>query len=218
MMDEVVKVNTALISVFDKSGLDSFVPGLVAHNPEMIILSSGGTYRRVSEILEGDPKQRLIEVAQYSGVAEMKGGLVKTLVPHVHAGILGDRNDRAHQDYLGGINGRFIDMVVCNLYPFQDAVSTTDSTYLDSINMTDIGGPTMVRAAAKNERWVVPVIDPNDYTLVLDELREQGGVRLETRLALADKAFEHTRDYDTAICEYRKRVSVQNRLGAYRGE
>jgi len=216
-MSDIVKIGTALISVFDKSGLESFVPGLVEHNPELIILSSGGTYRRVSEILKDDSKQRVVEVAQYSGVPEMKGGLVKTLVPHVHAGILGDRSDPEHEEYVRSTNARFIDMVVCNLYPFEQAVSNADATYIGSIKNTDIGGPAMVRAAAKNERWVVPVVDPNDYAKVLDELREHGGVRLETRLEFADKAFGHTRDYDAAICAYRESAPLTERLLAYRG-
>lgn len=215
-MNDLVRINTALISVSDKSGLESLVPGLVEHNPEVIILSSGGTFKRVSEILAGGSKQRVIEVAQYSGVPEMKGGLVKTLVPHVHAGILGDRDDPDHQEYADHLNARFIDMVVCNLYPFEQTVSKEGATYLDAIEKTDIGGPTMVRAAAKNERWVVPVVDPNDYAIILDELRAHGGVCLETRIRFADHAFAHTADYDAAIVKYRAMILPERRAAVYR--
>lgn len=175
----------ALLSVYDKTGLIDFAKGLVALGWELV--SSGGTARILA-----DHDVAVTEVAAVTGAPEMLDGRVKTLHPAIHGGILADRSKPAH---LADLKARAIvpiDLVVCNLYPFRDD---------PSIEMIDIGGPTMVRAAAKNHESVGIVVDPAEYEAVLDELRATGGRGLSapTRRRLARGAFAHTAAYDASI-------------------
>jgi phosphoribosylaminoimidazolecarboxamide formyltransferase/IMP cyclohydrolase len=176
----------ALLSVYDKTGLAAFARGLVGVGYELV--SSGGTSRALAEA--GIPH---VTVESVTGAPEMLGGRVKTLHPRIHGGILADRDQPAHRADLEahGIDG--IDLVVCNLYPFRSE---------PSVEMIDVGGPTMVRAAAKNHAHVGVIVDPADYGPVLDELRREGGLAEGTRRRLARAAFAHTAAYDAAIVSW----------------
>ncbi len=173
----------ALLSVYDKTGIEEFARGLSALGWELI--SSGGT----SAALTAGGIDH-VEVADLTGAPEMLGGRVKTLHPVIHGGILADRSKPDHLDALDRLGIGLIDLVVCNLYPF-----TSDP----SIELIDVGGPTMVRAAAKNHDHVAVVVDPADYPHVLEELRTDGSISLDTRRKLARQAFAHTAGYDAAI-------------------
>ena len=173
----------ALLSVYDKTGIEEFARGLSALGWELI--SSGGT----SAALTAAGIDH-VEVADLTGAPEMLGGRVKTLHPVIHGGILADRSKPDHLDALDKLGIGLIDLVVCNLYPFSSD---------PSIELIDVGGPTMVRAAAKNHDHVAVVVDPADYPHVLEELRTDGSISLDTRRQLARQAFAHTAGYDAAI-------------------
>ncbi|HZQ26570.1 MAG TPA: bifunctional phosphoribosylaminoimidazolecarboxamide formyltransferase/IMP cyclohydrolase [Acidimicrobiales bacterium] len=173
----------ALLSVYDKTGLEAFASGLAALGFEL--LSSGGTSRALAEAGIAHT-----EVEAVTGAPEMLGGRVKTLHPKIHGGILADRSKPEHLADLEAQGIEPIDLVVCNLYPFRAQ---------PGIEMIDVGGPTMVRAAAKNHAHVGIVVDPADYGAVLDELRRDGALSDDTRRRLARAAFAHTAAYDAAI-------------------
>ena len=187
-------VQRALISVSDKTGLVEFAQGLAARNIE--ILSTGGTYKALQQA-----GLAVREVSEYTGFPEMMDGRVKTLHPKVHGGILGRRGQ---DDQVMADNGiSRIDLVVVNLYPFEQTVAKPDCSLDDAIENIDIGGPTMVRAAAKNHAHVGIVTNPSDYARVLDELAANDGALTDAfRFDLAIKAFEHTAAYDSAIANY----------------
>jgi phosphoribosylaminoimidazolecarboxamide formyltransferase/IMP cyclohydrolase len=173
----------ALVSVYDKTGLEAFAAGLAGLGVELV--SSGGTSRALA-----DAGIAHVEVGDVTGVPEMLGGRVKTLHPRIHGGILADRSQPDHMAALEEFGIVPVDLVVCNLYPFRSQ---------PSVEMIDIGGPTMVRAAAKNSDHVGVVVDPADYGDVLAELRRDGKLSDETRRRLARAAFAHTAAYDAAI-------------------
>ena len=186
-------IRRALISVSDKTGVLDLARGLAARGVE--ILSTGGTARLLTE--HGIPA---IEVSDYTGFPEMMGGRVKTLHPRVHGGILGRRgiDDAVMQD--NGIAS--IDLVAVNLYPFEETVAKPGCDLETAIENIDIGGPTLLRAAAKNHAAVTVLVDAADYGRVLAEIAETGGVCDATRFDLAVRAFEHTAHYDGAIANY----------------
>jgi len=188
-------IKQALISVSDKSGIVEFARGL--QRLGVTLLSTGGTAR-----LLRDSGLNVTEVADYTGFPEMLDGRVKTLHPKVHAGILARRDLPEHARALQAAAIPQIDLVVVNLYPFQATVADPDCRFEDAIENIDIGGPSMLRAAAKNHAGVAVVVDPADYAGVLDELRQTGTVSDATRLALAKKVFAHTAAYDGAIANY----------------
>lgn len=187
-------IRRALISVSDKTGIVEFAAQLNKLGVE--ILSTGGTYKLLKQ-----NNLEVTEVSDYTGFPEMMDGRVKTLHPKVHGGILARRgiDDQVMQD--NAINA--IDLVVVNLYPFENTVANPDCSLADAIENIDIGGPTMVRAAAKNHNDVTIVVNSSDYDVVLKELAENdGATRYETRFDLAIKAYEHTAAYDGAIANY----------------
>ncbi len=184
----------AILSVFDKTNLVNFVRGLADLGWELV--ASGGTARLLRE--NGLP---VMDVAQMTGAPEMLGGRVKTLHPAVHGGILARDIDSDRAD-LAAQNISPIDLVVCNLYPFQETVAKPGVTLAEAVEQIDIGGVTLLRAAAKNFARVTIICDPTDYDRVLTELKENGRTTPATRQQLALKAFTHTRDYDTAITAY----------------
>ncbi|MBN2887646.1 MAG: bifunctional phosphoribosylaminoimidazolecarboxamide formyltransferase/IMP cyclohydrolase, partial [Chromatiaceae bacterium] len=186
-------IQRALISVSDKTGLLDFARLLAARDIE--ILSTGGTARLLTEA--GIP---VVEVSDYTGFPEMMAGRVKTLHPKVHGGILGRRGADERVMHENGIKP--IDLVVVNLYPFEQTVARPDCDLATAIENIDIGGPTLLRAAAKNHAAVSVVVDAADYARVGAELSTQGGVSEATRFDLAAKAFEHTARYDAAIANY----------------
>ena len=196
MTDHKVKPARALLSVSDKTGIVEFAQAL--HNAGVEILSTGGTANLLDK--EGIP---VTEVSSYTGFPEMMDGRVKTLHPKVHGGILGRRgtDDQVMQEH--GINP--IDMVVVNLYPFQQTVSDPNCDLPTAIENIDIGGPTMVRSAAKNHKDVAIVVDAGDYDNLIAEINE-GGLSYQTRFTLATKAFEHTAQYDGAIANHLGRI------------
>ncbi|MFT6593292.1 MAG: phosphoribosylaminoimidazolecarboxamide formyltransferase/IMP cyclohydrolase, partial [Zhongshania sp.] len=187
-------VKRALISVSDKSGIVDFARELTKMGIEL--LSTGGTYALLNQ-----NDIAVTEVSDYTGFPEMMDGRVKTLHPKVHGGILGRRgvDDAIMSEH--GIDA--IDMVVVNLYPFEATVSKPGCTLEDAVENIDIGGPTMVRAAAKNHRDVAIVVNASDYKIILDELRANSGCTTHaTRFDLAIKAYEHTAAYDGMIANY----------------
>jgi phosphoribosylaminoimidazolecarboxamide formyltransferase/IMP cyclohydrolase len=189
-------IKRALISVSDKTGVADFARALAALGVE--ILSTGGTARLLTSV--GVP---VIEVSDYTSFPEMLDGRVKTLHPRVHAGVLARRPDDAHMRALRDHNIGTIDLVVVNLYPFEQTVAQPDCDLATAIEQIDIGGPTLLRAAAKNHESVVVVIDAGDYALILEEMRtHDNAVADATRFRLAVKAFESTARYDGAIANY----------------
>ena len=189
------KAQRALISVSDKSGIVEFARSLSELG--IAILSTGGT----AKLLEKEGVA-VTEVSAHTGFPEMLEGRVKTLHPKIHGGLLARRDSPAHMNALREAGIDPIDLVVVNLYPFQATVADPDCRLEDAIENIDIGGPTMLRAAAKNYADVVVVVDPEDYAAVLAELRDGGVVGDATRLALAKKVFAHTAAYDGAISNY----------------
>lgn len=189
-------VTQALLSVSDKTGVVDFARRLAARG--IALLSTGGT----AQVLAGAGLP-VTEVGSYTGFPEMLDGRVKTLHPRVHGGILARRDLPAHMHALADHGIPTIDLVVVNLYPFRETVAKTDCTLDEAIENIDIGGPSLLRAAAKNWPHVGVVVDPHDYSRVLDELEASGGRLTEaTRFALMRKAFAHTAAYDGAIANW----------------
>lgn len=202
-IDGRVAVKTALVSVSDKTGLDTFIPALVAACPGVKILSTGGTYAKIKEILGAAAEGTLVQVSDYTGQPEMQGGLVKTLDFKIYLGLLSETYNDAHRADLARLNASPIDMAVVNLYPFRETVARPDATPESARTNIDIGGPCMVRASAKNWLRVASVTDPLDYPNIAQELASHGGtIGLDTRFRLMKKAFAHTAAYDAAISAY----------------
>ncbi|NLF00146.1 MAG: bifunctional phosphoribosylaminoimidazolecarboxamide formyltransferase/IMP cyclohydrolase [Anaerolineales bacterium] len=189
-----MSLNRCLISVYDKSGLETFARALTERSVELI--ASGGTARALREAGMG-----VREVSDLTASPEILGGRVKTLHPAIHGGIL-SRRTLADQAQLEDLGWGEIDLVAVNLYPFEQTASDPSATLEQVVEQIDIGGVALLRAAAKNFAHVAVVCDPDDYGTILDELRAHGDVRLETRRALAVKAFAHTASYDAAIQRY----------------
>ena len=192
-------IKRALISVYDKSGLKELVEALGEFDVE--IISSGGTARRIRELGYG----KLVEVSDYTGHPESPGGLVKTLHPKVHGGLLLNREDPSHVKWMDENSVKPIDIVVSNLYPFEKVVEGGADLETAAENI-DIGGPSMTRSAAKAALLydrVAIVTDPAQYPEVIKALRENDGeLTTELRRSLADKAFKRTAEYDSAIVSY----------------
>ena len=202
-IDDRVKINTLLVSVSDKSGLETLIPGMIALNPDLVILSTGGTFGRLKEILGPGADRHLQQVSDYTGQPETQGGLVKTLDFKIYLGLLTETFNAAHQADLARTGARPIDMVVVNLYPFTQTIARPDITLETARGNIDIGGPTMIRAAAKNFIRVASVTDPAVYPELLEKLSAgRGALTLTDRFALARRAFDHTAAYDRAIADY----------------
>ncbi len=202
-IDSRVAVKHVLMSVSDKTGLDAFVPALVKACPGVKIYSTGGTYAKVKEILGPAAEGTLVAVSDYTGQPEMQGGLVKTLDFKIYLGLLSETYNDAHQADLKRLSAQPIDMVVVNLYPFQQTVAKEGVTPEMARTNIDIGGPCMVRASAKNYLRVASVTDPLDYPSLATELADHGGtIGLDTRFKLMKKAFAHTAQYDAAIAGF----------------
>lgn len=189
-----IKVNRALISVFNKTGVAELAKSL--HELGVEILSTGGTAKALR-----NANVPVSDVSDYTQFPEIMDGRIKTINPLVEGGILGLRDK--HTDDAKANNIKWIDLVVCNLYPFSDAVSREDCDLAMALENVDIGGPTMIRSAAKNVGWVCVAVDPSDYSIITDELRS-GEISFETRQRLSVKAFGHTAKYDTIIHNYLK--------------
>ncbi|MCJ7426308.1 MAG: bifunctional phosphoribosylaminoimidazolecarboxamide formyltransferase/IMP cyclohydrolase, partial [Dehalococcoidales bacterium] len=187
----------AIISVSDKTGVTDFAKNLSQLGFE--VFSTGGTKKALAAA-----KVPVKSVSEITGFPEILDGRVKTLHPMVHGGILANRKIAAHMEELARHNIGEINLVAVNLYPFVQTVSKKGVTLDEALENIDIGGPTMIRAAAKNFPSVIVVVDPADYTAVLEKLKE-GKVDLAERKRLAQKAFQHVAIYDTAISQYLRR-------------
>jgi phosphoribosylaminoimidazolecarboxamide formyltransferase/IMP cyclohydrolase len=215
-VDDRVRVRTVLASVSDKSGLETFVPGLLASCPGLTVLSTGGTYDAIRALLGAKSAGCLRQVSEYTGQPEMQGGLVKTLDWRIYLGLLSETYNPAHRADMVMHNAVDIDMVVVNLYPFQATVARPGATSEDARGNIDIGGPCMVRAAAKNFHRVAVVTDPADYPrLVAEFAAGHGSLALATRFELAKKAFRLTAQYDAAIAAYLARLDAGSMAAAY---
>jgi phosphoribosylaminoimidazolecarboxamide formyltransferase/IMP cyclohydrolase len=191
-----IRIRQALISASDKSGLVELARALARLG--VAILSTGGTARLLAA-----NRIPVTEVADYTGYPEMLDGRLKTLHPKIHGGLLARRDQPDHMAAIKEAGAEPIDLVVVNLYPFQQTVARPDCAFDEAVENIDIGGPTMVRAAAKNHAGVAVVTDPADYAAIVAELeRSDGRLSAATRLALAKKAFAHTAAYDAAIANY----------------
>lgn len=193
-----VKIRRAIISVSDKMGVAAFAKGLSQRGVQ--ILSTGGTAR-----LLRDSEVSCMDVSEFTGFPEMLDGRVKTLHPKVHGGILGVRDNPKHAAKMKEYDIEPIDLVAINLYPFEKTVADPKCTIEDAIEQIDIGGPAMIRSAAKNHKFVTVIVDPADYYRVLEELdANDGAVSDDLRYELCVKAYTRTAQYDTAISNWLK--------------
>ena len=197
------KIERALISLTDKSGIEEFCKDL--RNLGIEILSTGGTAKKIR-----DAGVEVKDVAEFTQFPEMLDGRVKTLHPKVHGGILNQRDNEMHRNQCREYGIENIDLVAVNLYAFEKTVADPNCTLADAIENIDIGGPTLLRASAKNFRDVTVIVDPNDYELVLGEIRTSGNTTMKTRFYLATKVFALTSRYDTSISEWLDNVDVDS--------
>jgi len=215
-VDDWVKIERVLVSVADKSGLDTLIPALVEINSEIHFYSTGGTYKVISGILGPAAARHLTRVSDYTGQPETQGGLVKTLDFKIYLGLLTETYNEAHQADLARTGALPLDMVVVNLYPFEATVAREGVTVEEARANIDIGGPCMLRAAAKNYLRVAAVVDPADYGPLVESLRAgDGRLSLRKRFELARKAFAHTAKYDTAISGFLSRQDPNAVPSAY---
>lgn len=203
-VDDQVRIQRVLVSVSDKRGLGELIPGLLGINPTIQFFSTGGTYRALVQILgEAKAAKHVVRISDYTGQPETQGGLVKTLDFKIYLGLLTETYNEAHQADMARTQAVPLDMVVVNLYPFEATIARSGVTVEEARANIDIGGPCMLRAAAKNYLRVVPVVDPDDYAELLRQLEAgNGALDLATRFAYARKAFAHTAAYDAAISAY----------------
>lgn len=188
-------IKRALISVSDKTGIVDLAKELSSVGVE--IISTGGTHKTLS-----DAGINVINISDITGFPECLDGRVKTLHPKVHGGLLAMRSNPEHMKQINELGIEPIDMVIINLYPFKQTILKGHVELEEAIENIDIGGPTMLRAAAKNYQDVVVIVDPSDYQLVIDELKSSKEISVKTKFKLASKVFEHTSHYDTLIAKY----------------
>lgn len=196
------KIERALISLTDKAGIEGFAGQLAQLGVEL--LSTGGTGKKLR-----DAGLKVMDVSQFTGFPEMLDGRVKTLHPKVHGGILNQRANSDHQQQCASHGLKNIDLIAVNLYAFSKTVADPNCSLADAIENIDIGGPTMLRAAAKNFHDVTVIVDPADYPQVIAEIKECGNTTLKTRFQLMRKVFALTSVYDTAISEWLEKVDIE---------
>ena len=199
--NENVKINRALISVFDKTGLDKLAKEFVSRGIE--IMSTGGSAKFLR-----DKNIKVTDVSDYTNFPEIMDGRVKTINPLVEGGILGLRDK--HEKDAKDNNIKWIDIVICNLYPFSETISKNDCDQALALENVDIGGPTMIRSAAKNVGWVTVIVDPNDYDYLLENITDENEIDFDSRSFFSAKAFGHTAQYDTIIHNYLKPEKLSN--------
>ncbi|MBI2575276.1 hypothetical protein HYV82_05320 [Candidatus Woesearchaeota archaeon] len=213
-VNDLVRVSTAILSVYDKTGIKHLASELVRLNPKIIIISSGGTYRELEKAVPGN----VIDVSSYTGFPEMPGGLVKTLHPKLHGGILGSGAEGAEAAFMQKHWIEKIDIVVVNLYPFQNAASGRSSTIEDARTNIDIGGVSLIEAGCKNFLRVAVITEPPDYEKLLGELKKNGGqTSLAFRLMLAKKGLAHISSYLQAISGYFEVLDAEKAAAEYLG-
>ncbi|HBI17006.1 MAG TPA: IMP cyclohydrolase [Candidatus Moranbacteria bacterium] len=193
------KIERALISLTDKDGIEGFARELFERGIE--ILSTGGTAKKIREA-GIDVK----DVSEFTGFPEMLDGRVKTLHPLVHGGILNQRANEEHQRQCAEQGIKNIDLIAVNLYAFEKAVADPNCSFADAIENIDIGGPTLLRAAAKNFHDVTVIVDPSDYPYVLAEIAATGNTTLKTRFRLMKKVYALTADYDAVISQWLEQI------------
>jgi phosphoribosylaminoimidazolecarboxamide formyltransferase/IMP cyclohydrolase len=214
-VDDLVPIKTAIMSVSDKTGLDIFVPALIELNPDITIYSTGGTYKKLREIM-GEDNTNVQDVATYIGQPETEGGLVKTLDFKLYLGYLTETYCPGHQQDLKRTNSVPIDLVVFNLYPFEQTVAKEGIDIEDARGNIDIGGPSALRAAAKNWHRVTTIVNEKDYYFVAKEMQVNNGcTRLESRFDLHKKVFRHLADYNTSIANYVEGVNSKDAIKPY---
>jgi len=195
------KIERALISLTDKAGIEGFAGELASLGIEL--LSTGGTAKKLR-----DAGLKVMDVSDFTGFPEMLDGRVKTLHPKVHGGILNQRDNNDHQQQCQAHGLQNIDLIAVNLYAFEKTIADPNCSLADAIENIDIGGPTMLRAAAKNFHDVTVIVDPADYPQVISEIKEFGNTTLKTRFNLMRKVFALTSVYDTAISRWLEKVDV----------
>ena len=200
---KMAKIERALISLTDKSGIEDFAKELAALGVE--ILSTGGTAAKMRE-----SGIEVMDVSEFTGFPEMLDGRVKTLHPKVHGGILNQRANPDHQKQCAENGLKNIDLIAVNLYAFEKTVADPNCSLGDAIENIDIGGPTLLRASAKNFHDVTVIVDPADYPQVLQEMKATGNTTLKTRFRLAAKVFALTSSYDTTISAWLDKVDVDS--------
>lgn len=193
-----MNIKRALISVSDKNGVVDFAKELITFGVKL--LSTGGTAKTLRE-----SGLEIMDVSEYTEFPEMLDGRVKTLHPKIHGSLLGVRSNQEHANVMKDHGIMEIDMLVVNLYPFKETISKEGCTLADAIENIDIGGPAMLRSGAKNCESVTVVIDPSDYNMIIDEMKNnRGAISKETNFKLAVKVFECTSNYDRMIAQYLK--------------
>ena len=196
-----VKINRALISVFDKTGLDKLAKEFDSR--KIKIMSTGGSAKFLR-----DKNIKVTDVSDYTNFPEIMDGRVKTINPLVEGGILGLRDK--HENDARDNNIKWIDIVICNLYPFSETISKNECDQALALENVDIGGPTMIRSAAKNVGWVTVIVDPTDYDYLLENMNDRNEIDFDSRSFFSAKAFGHTAQYDTIIHNYLKPEKLSN--------
>jgi len=207
---DLIRPENILVSVFDKTGLEELVKGILAANSAAKFYSTGGTGKKIAEILGADAPKNYIPVEDFTGAPEMEGGLVKTLHPKIHAGLLAERGNPAHEEYLyktlaagSRYAGVYFDLFVGNLYPFTSVIAKEGTTSETARVNIDIGGPAMTMASAKNWHSIAALTLPAQYADFISALNKNGGkISLEQRFRLASQAMKSIGEYRTAIGEY----------------
>ena len=223
---ELTQPRHVLLSVFDKTGLSRLVEGLIDYNPEVMLYSTTGTEKKILEILEAknlDPSVNYLSVEEFSGLPETKDGLVKTLTANIAMGLLAERGNPEHKDFMtdilphrgkeGARPGVYFDMLVCNFYPFFEVVAKPGISHEEIRDNEDIGGPNMVRAAAKNWQSVAGLVNPCQYEDFLASLMRNKGIPSRYRFDLAKSALGVVADYCTAINDQFKQTRYEDVAG-----
>lgn len=208
-IDGTLPIRHVLVSAYDKTGLAELVAQISERFPEARFYSTGGTYRALEGVL---PEERLVSVSDYTGQPEIAGGLVKTLDYKIYLGLLSEKYSPEHAADRRRTDAVLFDLVVCNLYPFEAVIAEEGRDLEDARGNIDIGGPTMVRAAAKNFIQTACLTDPADYAGFLAAVETARGIPFELRYRLAAKAFESIALYDRAIADYFARTPLPPNL------
>jgi phosphoribosylaminoimidazolecarboxamide formyltransferase/IMP cyclohydrolase len=207
---DLIRPEHILVSVFDKAGLDDLIRGILGANPDAKFYSTGGTGKKVMEVLGSSAPKNYVSVEEFTGAPEMEGGLVKTLHPKIHAGLLAERGNPRHEEYLyktlaqgGAYAGVYFDVFVGNLYPFRSVIAKEGTTSETARVNVDIGGPAMTMASAKNWHSVAVLTAPAQYPDFIAALKENNGrTSLEQRFRLSTQAMKSIGEYRTAIGDY----------------
>lgn len=215
-IDGDIPVRNVLISVSDKRGLEDFVKDLIEINPGIKIYSTGGTYDFIKNFLGEKSCGNLVRISEYTKQPEMQGGLVKTLDFKIYLGILSETYNEVHKKDIERTGAVVFDMIVANLYPFEKTIAEPDSDLEAARGNIDIGGPSMLRASAKNFLRVASVVDPGDYPSIIKSLRKNSGkLSFAERFDLAKSVFRHTAAYDSAISGYLDEISGKEAAKIY---